>query len=262
MVEGLDIFRKHFSKLRESFVLIGGAACDDWFTNQDLGFRATKDLDIVLITENLDAQVVSTFRSFIDKAGYEITQRTDETPILYRFAKPSAAGYPFMLELFSRGQEYLDLAPSQTITPIRAGEKHHSLSAILLDDGYYQLLREHQTVSNGLPFATATSLIPLKSKAWLDLSERIQRGEKVDSKNIKKHRSDVFRLAATLPGEPGPSLHPDILADLQAFLSNFEPGSNEWQAILAALKPTFGTLKPASLLEAITVYFQLPDSRS
>lgn len=32
-------------------------------------------------------------------------------------------------------------------------------------------------------------------KAWLDLSERKAAGEDIDSKNIKKHKNDVFRLA-------------------------------------------------------------------
>ncbi len=38
-------------------------------------------------------------------------------------------------------------------------------------------------------------LIPFKAKAWLDLKERKLNGDQVDSKNIKKHKNDVFRLA-------------------------------------------------------------------
>lgn len=38
-------------------------------------------------------------------------------------------------------------------------------------------------------------LIPFKAKAWLDLKERKLNGEQVDSKNIKKHKNDVCRLA-------------------------------------------------------------------
>lgn len=40
-----------------------------------------------------------------------------------------------------------------------------------------------------------TCLIPFKMKAYLDLSMRKKNGEHVDSKNIKKHKNDVFRLA-------------------------------------------------------------------
>jgi hypothetical protein len=53
MVKGLNIFRDRFRQFEGSFTLIGGAACDEWFTAQGLPFRATKDLDIVLIIEVL-----------------------------------------------------------------------------------------------------------------------------------------------------------------------------------------------------------------
>nr|WP_288645696.1 transposase [uncultured Mediterraneibacter sp.] len=33
-----------------------------------------------------------------------------------------------------------------------------------------------------------------KAKAWMDLTDRKAAGEHVDSKNIKKHKNDVFRL--------------------------------------------------------------------
>ena len=36
-------------------------------------------------------------------------------------------------------------------------------------------------------------LIPFKAKAWMDLTDRRAAGEHVDSKNIKKHKNDVFR---------------------------------------------------------------------
>lgn len=40
----------------------------------------------------------------------------------------------------------------------------------------------------------AAYLIPFKAKAWMDLTDRKFAGEHVDSKNIKKHKNDVFRL--------------------------------------------------------------------
>ena len=48
---------------------------------------------------------------------------------------------------------------------------------------------------DGIPVLSPTCLIPFKAKAWLDLKERKLNGEQVDSKNIKKHKNDVFRLA-------------------------------------------------------------------
>ena len=39
-------------------------------------------------------------------------------------------------------------------------------------------------------------LIPFKAKAWLDLSQRAASGMHVDSRDLKKHRNDIIRLAA------------------------------------------------------------------
>jgi hypothetical protein len=86
--------------------------------------------------------------------------------------------------------------------PLPAIAGPHSLSAILLDDDYYSLIQNHKDVRDGLSFANATALIPLKANAWLNLSKRKAGGEKFDSKDIAKHRNDVFRLAGTLPGVP------------------------------------------------------------
>ena len=44
----------------------------------------------------------------------------------------------------------------------------------------------------------ARHVIPFKAKAWLDLSQRKDRGEQVDSRNIRKHKNDVFRLTELL----------------------------------------------------------------
>ena len=87
MVKGLDLFRERFRKFEGSFILIGGAACDEWFSSVGLEFRATKDLDIVLIIEAIDPEFVATLRAFIEEGEYEVRQCTEGTPVLYRFAK-------------------------------------------------------------------------------------------------------------------------------------------------------------------------------
>lgn len=259
MVKGLDIFRESFRAFEGTFTLIGGAACEEWFTERGLQFRATKDLDIVLMVESIDQAFVTAMRAFVAEGGYEIRERSEGRPILYRFAKPARGNFPFMLELFSRSPEDFDLGEGQEIIPVIVEPGQHSLSAILLDDAYYGLIETHFELKDGLRFAHATALIPLKAYAWLNLSRRRDDGETVDGKNIDKHRSDVFRLAATLPGEPGPELPPAIQEDLTTFLRAFPADSAEWSAILAALKPTFGGgLRPDTLREAIQLYFRLP----
>ena len=258
MVKGLDVFRDRFREFEDSFVLIGGAACDEWFSGQGLFFRATRDLDLVLLVEALDHSFVSAFRQFIDDGGYlDKARSTGDPPILCRFAKPTNEDFPFMLEIFSRKPEGIDLSDDQTIVPLPVDEEPHSLSAILLDDDYYRLIREHAAVMNGLAMATVTALIPLKARAWIDLTERRDAGEKVGSGDIKKHRNDVFRLAATLPDAVGPRLPDSIRSELARFLEAFPEDSEQWTAIRSSIKATVGPLQAASLIAAVRNSFGL-----
>ena len=77
-----------------------------------------------------------------------------------------------------------------------------SLSAILLDDAYYETLLRGREVIDGISVLKPTWIIPFKAKAWLDLLSRQENGEHVDSRDIKKHRNDVLRIAAELILEP------------------------------------------------------------
>jgi hypothetical protein len=88
MVKGMELFRVRFAGFEDSFVLIGGAACDEWFTSFGQRFRATKDLDIVLMIETMDPSFLSALRTFIAEGGYAIRERTKGVPSLHRFAEP------------------------------------------------------------------------------------------------------------------------------------------------------------------------------
>ncbi len=258
MVKGLDIFRDRFSGFEGSFILIGGAACDLWFDQLKQPFRATQDLDLVLLIEAIDPSFVKAMRGFITEGGYQTRQRTNGSPELYRFAKPTNDSFPAEIELFSRNPTGLDLAPGEVVA-VEIEPDHHSLSAILLHEDYYALIRNHHDKRESLGVANATSLIPLKAFAWLDLTRRKAEGESIDSRKIKKHRSDVFLLAATLPGEPGPHLPASINADLYRFLQAFPADSPEWQAILETLKlnPVSRGIPASTLCNNIQSYFNL-----
>jgi len=219
MVKGLEVFREHFRNFADRYVLIGGAACDIAMTGAGLQFRATKDLDIVLYVEAMDASFVRAFWEFVRIGGYEVQEKSTGEKQFYRFQKPTNANYPFMLELFSRQPDVLQVADGSHLTPLPVEEDASSLSAILLDNDYYDFIRAGRQELDGLPMVGAAQLIALKARAWLDLTERAGRGEQIDSKTIKKHKNDVFRLYQILDPTSDPEAPETVKKDIREFIS-------------------------------------------
>lgn len=65
MVYGLEKFRDYFGDYTNQYVFIGGTACEILLGELGVSFRATKDLDVVLIIEVLEASFVHKFWKFI-----------------------------------------------------------------------------------------------------------------------------------------------------------------------------------------------------
>lgn len=217
MIRGLDKFREHFAGFSEHYVLIGGAASHLVMDDVGVEFRATKDLDIVLCVEVLDAEFAEAFWAFINAGSYQNQQRSTGKKIFYRFNEPQDDSYPFMLELFSRTPDLMVLGDDSQLTPIPIDEDVSSLSAILLDEDYYQFLHEHKIEIDDVPVVTEVCLIPLKAKAWLDLTKRKEAGERVDSRDIKKHKNDIFRLFQIISPETRIKLPDTILRDMAQY---------------------------------------------
>lgn len=70
MVSGIDKFKDFFADYKEQYVLIGGAACDIILEDSEGEFRATRDLDLVLIVEALTPEFGKAFWQFIVAGGY------------------------------------------------------------------------------------------------------------------------------------------------------------------------------------------------
>lgn len=219
MVKGLEVFREHLRNFAEHYVLIGGTACDIAMTNAGLAFRATKDLDIVLYLEALDAEFIRAFWDFVRAGGYEIQEKSTGEKQFYRFQKPTNADYPYMLELFSRQPDVLQIPEGSHLISFPIEEDVSSLSAILLDNDYYDFIRAGRQEIDGLPMVGAAQLIALKARAWLDLTDREKRGEKVDSKTIKKHKNDLFRLYQILDPANDPGAPEPVKTDILEFIS-------------------------------------------
>ena len=92
MVKGVQKFRDHFREFTDSFVGIGGVACDEWLRSENLpAFRPTQDIDLVLGLEALRAEFVSRFWEFVNAGKYKIRERSTGERLYYRFSKPTVA---------------------------------------------------------------------------------------------------------------------------------------------------------------------------
>ena len=250
MVKGLDVFRNHFRDYINRYILIGGTACDLAMEEAGLPFRATKDLDIVLCIEALDREFVEAFWNFIRRGGYQSQEKASGKKQFYRFTNPADKTFPYMLELFSRKPDALSIADDNHLTPIPINDEVASLSAILLDDGYYSFITQGKRERDELPFIGADRLIPLKAKAWLDLNQRKQLSETIDSKNIRKHMNDVFRLYQIADPSLRISLPANIARALRLFFSlipaetidlkSLGLGTTTIESIITELKRMYG----------------------
>lgn len=215
---GLDKFREQFASFSDQYVLIGGVATLLALEAQGLDARATKDLDIVLCVEVLDAEFVKAFWGFVRAGGYQSQQHSTGKKVFYRFSKPAAPDYPYMLELFSRKPDSMIVGEGAHLTPITVDEDVSSLSAILLDEDYYGFLHANKHELAGVQVVNEYCLIPLKARAWLDLTKRKAATENIDQKDITKHRNDVLRLFQILNPSMRLTLPAAILADMSSFL--------------------------------------------
>lgn len=220
-MRGIDKFRKCFEGHGGEYVLIGGGACNLLFGETGQDFRATKDLDLVLLVEALTPEFGRVFWDFVRAGGYENRQKSNGKPQFYRFSKPKDPAYPAMLELFARTN--VDLRDTDSgLAPIHIDDEVSSLSAILLDEEYHRLLVDNRTSTGGIAVLSAEGLIPFKAKAWLDLSARRADGQGIDEKSVKKHRNDICRLATLLTGGERPAMSEGIRADMQHFMEAYE----------------------------------------
>ena len=252
MVSGVESFRKWFAEYTDQYTIIGGTACDLLMSEDGLDFRATRDIDMVLIVESLTPEFGRRFWEYVKAAGYEHRNKSTGEPQFYRFSNPSSREYPYMIELFSGRVDAIELPEDAVLTPLPLDDEISSLSAILMDADYYQFLREGKIVLNDIPVLDAAHLIPFKAKAWLDLTERNRNGEHVDSKNIRKHKNDVFRLSILLTSDIRVILSAAIRSDLEKFFSAMEAEtidlkafgirSQSQQEILQKLKTIYGLL--------------------
>ena len=122
MVTGIESFKEWFKGNESQYAIIGGTACDILMTEEGLDFRATKDIDLVLIIEAVDVAFGRKFWDYVKQAGYEHCNKSSGMPQFYRFSHPTSNRYPAMIELFTRKLDAIQLPDDAVLTPLPMDE--------------------------------------------------------------------------------------------------------------------------------------------
>ena len=200
-MEGLEKFREAFEAYSENYVIIGGTACDIAMTGTAVRPRATHDIDMIVIVEKMTADFAEHFWQFVREGGYRPEKRKQS----------EGKGEPKGL----------------TIEPLPVDEETSSLSAIIMDDDFYHFTIDHSKLTNGLRHADSAALIALKSRAYLNLLQDKANGKHVNSKDIKKHRSDVLKNVVIMEDSQITAPEP-IVACIKEFVASIR---NDWDAL-------------------------------
>lgn len=259
-VRGIDGFRKFFKDYADSFAVIGGCACAEWCGQMDVGFRATQDVDMVLLLESKASGFFARFWEYVRFAGYELTQRKgDESTRLFRFIKPrDVFAFPKQIELLT-GIDNLEIPDDVRVVHLSLEDEVYSLSAILMHSEYYGLVMKHRSVSQlGLPVVNMEILPLLKMKAYLNLLKDVQEGRFVSEHDRTKHRNDVFQLAVLLPASSRVELSEAVKNDVRVFLDLFSPENADWESVRQHLSHYIVQVPSAEeLLSRLRSFYQL-----
>ncbi len=228
MVIGLDKFKERFEGFNDNYVIIGGTACDIALTGSNMTPRATVDIDMILIVDNMTPEFGQRFWQFIEEGQYQNRERKrgegkEPVPELFRFIKPTP-GYPIRIELLSTRPDILGEPTGFHLTPIPIGKGLDSLSAIIMDPDCYQFTIENNIIHDGLRIANPLCLICLKTRAFLNLGEEKKINPAgVRSEDIKKHRDDVFKLlVSSIDPTERITLPESLKKDIRAFADMME----------------------------------------
>ncbi len=257
MVNGLERFRDYFKDFTGSYVLIGGAACDWQMNKAGLDFRATKDLDIILVVEAINDAFIAKFWDFIKKGNYEIKEKGEGKAIFYRFTNPGEKDFPSQLEFFTRKPDLKGLPEDIELTPIPAEGELSSLSAILMEDGYYEFTLENSLKDDSIHMATTQALICLKVRAYLDLKDKKEEGEKIDSKNIKKHKLDILRLALILSENDKIELPVFIKKAMKKYIDDIQKERPDMKQLLKGMGLPANTISFDQVIELLQKVYDL-----
>lgn len=255
MVIGLDRLRSYFEKYNDKYIIIGGTACEQRLETRGVDFRATKDVDMILVIENLDKEFTKQFWQFITDGEYTNRFVREEQSNFFRFSNPAANDFPQIVELFSRKADGIDLPDGYHLTPIPTDEEISSLSAMLLDDDYYEFTLKNCSDVDGLMVANEHALICLKTKAYINNRQREIDGQIVRNEDIEKHKKDVLKLILTLESNGHTECPESIKTDLRKYLEILKEENTDIAKITIGMK--LGRVSLEEIKEILNLTFSL-----
>jgi len=201
IVSGIQQFERAFAAFSDSFIVIGGSACRAVLSDGPIQPRRTRDIDMVLVLENVGNNFISAFWKFIKDGGYKFASRKNakgEVKYVFYSFVGGTEGYPSQIEILSKPVGGIGQPADYHIEYIETDEDYSHLSAIILDPDYYAYLTTHYVMREGIRYASPDSLICLKALAYMNLSAEKAAGKQVNSDDLKKHRRDVMMAVASL----------------------------------------------------------------
>ncbi|MGL4410582.1 MAG: hypothetical protein ACRCTF_00360 [Bacteroidales bacterium] len=221
MMKGIDKIKEYLGEFKSNYVIIGGTAANLNLELQSQRGRVTKDIDMIVICEAINADYVESFWQFIKSGGYQLWQvKNDEgesRSCFYRFINPTDENYPEYIELFSRKPDAINLPEDAHLVHIPTDEYLSSFSAILMDDDYYNYAISHSVEISGVMSLDVPSLLALKAKAYLNNRQRKLDGAHVQSDDINKHKKDIYRLSFIINEGDSFEVPNSIAVDLNRF---------------------------------------------
>ena len=166
IVSGIQQFERAFAAFSDSFIVIGGSACRAVLSDGPIQPRRTRDIDMVLVLENMGKDFINAFWKFIKEGGYKFASRKyaegEVKYVFYSFVG-GVEGYPSQIEILSKPVGGIGQPADYHIEYIETDEDYSHLSAIILDPDYYAYLTTHYVIREGIRYASPDSLICLKT---------------------------------------------------------------------------------------------------
>lgn len=236
---GIDKLKEYLGGFNANYVIIGGTARNLLLEEAGLQGRVTKDIDMIVVCEAINAEYLRQFWAFIKAGGYT-SERVDTEDgarwSYYRFKDRTDPTFPEYIELFSRLPDGIQVPEDVRIVPVKMDDEYlSSFSAILMDDEYYRFAIDHSRESNGVQVLSEEGLVVLKARAYLNNKKRKDDGQDVHQDKIDKHKNDIYRVAFLFSGQERFAVSDAIKSDLNDFIAEIEADPVSTKALSKAM---------------------------